>query len=867
MNAFRFLFCAATLCALVAVSEDVASQEACLRNHYILDYPCGVQAGTAPPSFQIPQVPAGVNHWSAIGPDGANVVALVIDPVVPAIAFAGTVGSGILKTTDGGANWAIAGAGLPTGNVLALAIDPVTHSTLYAGTDAGIFKSTDGGQTWVAASGGLDGAPSIVVNALAIDPGSPTTLYAGTSAGVFKTTNGAASWTSINAGLSGLAARVIAVDPTASSTVYIAADDKRNLVNNGVFKSTDGGTSWVEIFTAPDPDVPPPITALAIDPRSPARLYLVVGFTQVLTSPDGVSWSDLKVPAGDVWSLAVDPTSPGTIYVGTDGGLVFRTTDDGEDWTKVSDGEHTSSVHVIATAASAPGTVYAGGHNGVSRSLDSAQTWTQLTLGVRDVGVSSLTVDPTASSTIYAVTGGVIMKTTDGGAHWVDSNIDLFGAWATLLTIDPVSPSIMYATQSPVIYDVASSVIYKSTDAGAHWTFVDGGVGLGILSIAPTEPSILYAGVSSGTGLSSTAVLKSTDGGTSWAPSHLSSMVGVVSALAVDPTTADTVYAVVSPASPAPEIFKSTDGGDHWSELQIDVLFGTCICEITSLLIDPATPSTIYAAYSNYSYRMPAQGGVLKSSDGGETWVAASQGLPVAAVSKLVSGAGFPAQIYAGTDAGVFTSTDGAASWTPLNTGLPDVPVLDLSVDRTGSVLRAATTVGLFEYRFSAAAPSGTVAVIEYYHAGFGDYFITANPDEIASLDGGVMAGWVRTGLQFNAYSANAGGTAPVCRFFSTAFAPKSPHFYTPFPSECTALQANPDWLLESGAAFYIAIPAADGSCAAGLTPVYRLYNNSQGGAPNHRYTTDAAARAQMIEQGWVSEGIGPDAVEMCAPQ
>jgi len=51
-----------------------------------------------------------------------------------------------------------------------------------------------------------------------------------------------------------------------------------------------------------------------------------------------------------------------------------------------------------------------------------------------------------------------------------------------------------------------------------------------------------------------------------------------------------------------------------------------------------------------------------------------------------------------------------------------------------------------------------------------------------------------------------------------------------------------------------------------GFTPVYRLYNDGQGGAPNHRYTTDLALRARMIGQGWVAEGLGPNAVEMCSP-
>jgi hypothetical protein len=72
--------------------------------------------------------------------------------------------------------------------------------------------------------------------------------------------------------------------------------------------------------------------------------------------------------------------------------------------------------------------------------------------------------------------------------------------------------------------------------------------------------------------------------------------------------------------------------------------------------------------------------------------------------------------------------------------------VWGLSIDRTGSVLRAATIAGLFEYHLLGYSPPATVSVIEYYHAGFGHYFITANTDEIARLDDGSIAGWTRTG-------------------------------------------------------------------------------------------------------------------------
>lgn len=161
--------------------------------------------------------------------------------------------------------------------------------------------------------------------------------------------------------------------------------------------------------------------------------------------------------------------------------------------------------------------------------------------------------------------------------------------------------------------------------------------------------------------------------------------------------------------------------------------------------------------------------------------------------------------------------------------------------------------------------PSSTVEVIEYHHAAWGHYFMTAIADEITKLDNGVFVGWARTGYKFNAYPLGTPGSATVCRFFSTSFAPRSSHFYTPFDHECEIVKSNPDWSFE-GDVFAIPIPSADGICPPGTIPVYRLYNNGQGGAPNHRYTTSLAVRAQMIADGWIPEGYGLIGVIMCAP-
>lgn len=163
-----------------------------------------------------------------------------------------------------------------------------------------------------------------------------------------------------------------------------------------------------------------------------------------------------------------------------------------------------------------------------------------------------------------------------------------------------------------------------------------------------------------------------------------------------------------------------------------------------------------------------------------------------------------------------------------------------------------------------AEAPSNPVAV-EYYHATFGHYFVTVLSDEITKLDNGTFVGWARTGYSFKVYPLGSSGTQSVCRFFSTAFSPKSSHFYTPSASECATVKNNPNWTYE-GLVFGLAAPSATGTCGTGTIPLYRLYNNGQGAAPNHRYTTNTSVRSTMINQGWIPEGSGPLGVIGCVP-
>lgn len=155
--------------------------------------------------------------------------------------------------------------------------------------------------------------------------------------------------------------------------------------------------------------------------------------------------------------------------------------------------------------------------------------------------------------------------------------------------------------------------------------------------------------------------------------------------------------------------------------------------------------------------------------------------------------------------------------------------------------------------------------VIEYFHSAWNHYFVTSDADEITKLDDGTFVGWKRTGYKFKAYAIGTPGSAAVCRFFSTAFGPRSSHFYTPVASECTAVKSNPSWSFE-GEVVGVVLPSASGTCDTGTVPLYRLYNNGQGGAPNHRYTTDVTLRSAMADFGWISEGFGPLGVIACVP-
>lgn len=200
-------------------------------------------------------------------------LSFTFDPITPSTIYAGTNGglfAAIYKTVDAGSNWKIISNKTPlqdpfsltVPNINAIVVDPERPSTVYAGTqsefppfvEGKIFKSTDGGATWLQATAGLATNGVIpAVTALALDPRQSTTLYAGTLRnGIFKSTDGGATWipsSTINP-FSAPISRIV-VDPTNPARIF-AATGVRDFFNistvaQGVFMSTDAGATWQQI--------------------------------------------------------------------------------------------------------------------------------------------------------------------------------------------------------------------------------------------------------------------------------------------------------------------------------------------------------------------------------------------------------------------------------------------------------------------------------------------------------------------------------------------------------------------------------------------------------------------------------------------
>ena len=250
-------------------------------------------------------------------------------------------------------------------------------------------------------------------------------------------------------------APLLVLDPLTPATMYAAANC--TFTNNGpptcgVSKSTDAGGSWTFnpiTISGPGPQ-PVFVNGLAIDPKTPSRLYAASSTAGIFKSTDGgATWAGI-FPLTSAATVAVDPQNPTVVYAsfGSNTGSIFRSPDAGSTWATITNGLPTGwFANVLVTDRSVPGRVYALGSfssTGLYRTENGGSNWIKIGSGLPDGAIVALTIDPNTSSTVYAApSGGGLYRSTDAGASFIlmpGLRIPIVSA----IAIDPTNSSQIY---------------------------------------------------------------------------------------------------------------------------------------------------------------------------------------------------------------------------------------------------------------------------------------------------------------------------------------------------------------------------------------------------------------------------------------
>jgi photosystem II stability/assembly factor-like uncharacterized protein len=531
--------------------------------------------------------------------------------------FKGNAERGVFKTTDGGKTWRkILYVDENTGGN-DLVMDPSNPRVLYAtmwqvqrvpwkltsgGPGSGLYKTTDGGAHWTNLSKNPGFAQGVLGKmGVAVAASNPRVVYAIVQAhegGVFRSDDGGATWKRVN-GQMKLRQRAfyymaIYVDPTNAKIAYAPQVDD-------VFKTTDGGVTWKQWFPPTDHG---DHHILWINPHNTKIMLEGDDGGATVTTDGGESWSsELNQLTGQFYHIALDKQFPFHVYGASQDEGAYEgpsATAAGfiawGDWHPVASGESTfvapepgnadvtyggAYYSVLqrqnnATGEShnvSPWPVYLGGaesdelryrfgwthpvlfspaHDGellvaaqvVFSSTDRGQTWKVISPDLtrddkRSEGptggpidrdqtgaetypdIASLAVSPLDGDELWAGSAdGLVHVTTDHGAHWNLITPPQLPQWAQITSIEPshVARGTAYLTASRYMWDDFHPYVFKTTDFGAHWTTIVRGLPddqyAFVVRQDPREPNLLFAGTRS-------TAYASFDGGADWQPLSL----------------------------------------------------------------------------------------------------------------------------------------------------------------------------------------------------------------------------------------------------------------------------------------------------------------------------------------------------------
>jgi photosystem II stability/assembly factor-like uncharacterized protein len=368
---------------------------------------------------------------------------------------------------------------------------------------------------------------------------------------------------------------------------------------------------------------------------------------------------------------------PNVFYVGVNNGGVWKTTDYGQTWTPIFDDQPTQSIGAVAVAPSDPATLYVGSGEGLQRpdlsvgdgiykSTDAGRTWQHLGLSdARQIG--AILIDPQNPDRVFVAALGHpygandergVFRSTDGGRSWQKVLYKDENTGAIDLAFDPSNARTVYAVlwaarQGPWEYNNAyvgtTSGVFKSTDGGTTWQPLTRGlpgpaeglsrIGIGI---APGDPRRIYAWVTA----RPSALYRSDDAGESWTRMNAENRVwgrgDDFANVRVDPSNPDVVYAANT------STYRSTDGGRTFTAFK-GAPGGD---DYHTIWINPREPRIMLIASDQ---------GATITVNGGVTW-SSWYNQPTAQMFHVTADNRFPYRLYGGQQesgsAGVVSRSD-----------------------------------------------------------------------------------------------------------------------------------------------------------------------------------------------------------------
>jgi photosystem II stability/assembly factor-like uncharacterized protein len=648
--------------------------------------------------------------WHSVGDTlpASSIGALSIAPSNPKVIYVGTgevaarydisAGSGVYKSSDGGATWNSAGLAA-TRHIGAVLVDAHNPDTVLVGAlghyfaanhERGIFRSGDGGKTWQQTL--FIDADTGVVD-LAADPANPEIVYAaawqvrnypwlsyfqpnaGPGSGVYKSTDGGKSfkrlggngWPTSTLGRIGLATasggRVYAVVNAAPNSGNVPHAASKN--DSGLYRSDDGGANWRQVsheeWLGNDY-----FSRITTDPTNRDRIYSA-GQSIRRSDDGGEHWSVFKgAPGGDdyhyVW---INPQHTDHIVTASDQGTVV-TVDGGKTWSDWYN-QPTGQFYHLATDNRFPYWVYSGqqdsGTVGIASRSDygalSFRDWHPVGGDERDYDVP----DAQDPNIIYGSGLGGRLSRWDARTGEVQNispwPASSYGArptavkyrytWITPIAVSPMSPFPLYQ---------GAQVLFRSLDQGKSWN-----------TISPD--------------LSAKSAQAKNCAGNLAAAAARECGYGVIYSIGLSPRDNDEIWIGTDDGL----IQRTRDGGKHWDNVTPKSV--PAWAKVASVDVSASEPGTVYAAIDNHR-QDDFRPRILRTHDYGKTWSEIDAGLPpnsfvgVVRADPVKSGL-----LYAGTDVGVFVSFDDGAHWQSLQRNLPTAWVRDLTVH--GGDLIAAT--------------------------------------------------------------------------------------------------------------------------------------------------------------------------------